>query len=81
VGEADPHHRPQGRVSKSEFPHTVILSEAKDLRHQVLRYAQDDSKNPLYALKRAIAFSSNFRPRPGAVGSTSMPFSIFGVSS
>jgi hypothetical protein len=34
-----------------------------------------------HALKEAIAFSSNFRPRPGLVGSTSWPFSIAGVSS
>jgi hypothetical protein len=38
------------------------------------------SKRP-YTLNFAIAFSSNFRPRPGALGSTSMPFSIVGVSS
>lgn len=32
-------------------------------------------------LNAATAFSSNFKPRPGFSGSTSMPFSIAGVSS
>ena len=34
-----------------------------------------------HALKAAIAFSSNFRPRPGLSGRTIWPFSIAGVSS
>ena len=47
----------------------------------VIRYNDYLTKEPYPTLKAATAFSSNFRPRPGLSGSTSIPCSMAGVSS
>ena len=58
-----------------------IVAVMRNRRTAILGASSPEQFPPHPTRYAATAFSSNFSPRPGLVGSTNCPFSIAGVSS